>query len=85
VKTVIGRYLSWEATEVDSRVPGMSHEGLPEIVKGGMGHDGLAARPLKRMRETGGMVAWVHILRIRLPGIHYGWIDDHPLDNARIL
>jgi hypothetical protein len=60
--------------------PGASwhgHEGMSEIVNGGVGHASLGARPLKCMRDAGGMVARVHLLRVRLPGTHHGQVDEH--------
>ena len=63
----------------------MSREGLPEVVKGGVGHDGLAARPLKRLCGTGGVMAWVHIRRSRLPGTHHARIDEYPMEQRTYL
>jgi hypothetical protein len=67
-----------DAGAVNAPVPGMGDEGMPEVVKGGVGHAGFAARPLKRMRNTRGMVTRVHLLRVRLPGIHQRRVDEHP-------
>jgi hypothetical protein len=70
---------------VSALVPGMDDERMPEIVKGGAGHAEFAARSLKRTRDTRGMGTRSHLLRVRLPGVSPGRVDEHPMDNARIL
>jgi hypothetical protein len=67
-----------DAKVVNIRAPGINDDRMPEIVKGGVGQPGFAARPLKRMRDTGGIVTRVHLLRVRLPGIHHGQVDEYP-------
>ena len=74
-----------DAGVVSAPVPGMDDERTPETVRGGAGHAEFAARSLKRMRDTRGMVTRIHLLRVRLPGVPPGRVDEHPMDSARIL
>jgi hypothetical protein len=65
--------------------PGIEDKRMPEIVKGGVSHAGVAVHPPRRMRNAGNMVARVHLLRVRLTGISCGRVSEHPMDSARIL
>ena len=50
-------YKYHDAEVANPRVPPIGHEGLPEIVKGGVAHAGCTTCPLKRMRNAGNMIA----------------------------
>ena len=66
------------AEVVKPRTPSIDDERIPEIVKRGMGHACLAARPFKGMRDARDVIVRVHVLRVCLPSIHLGWVDKHP-------
>jgi hypothetical protein len=67
-----------DAEVVNPGSSGVGHKGMPEIVKGGVAHAGRATCPLKCMRAAGRMVARVHNVGVRLPGIYLRWVDERP-------